>query len=299
MNKLIYFTFSSILVLLMFITLTNPSLIIHSVLNSTNTFIKTLFPTLFPFYIISYFLINYNVIYNITSFISKYTKINTNILIILFLSILSGYPSNAKYINELFINDIISEEDAEKLTYITFFPGPMYVLGTIGSIYLNNYKISLIILISIYITNIFLLSKVKLTKSNNFKKKINYNIGNHIKESISSSINTLLIIMGSIIIFTTILNIINYYLNLPVYINLLINSFLEMSSSIINISNLLNNLYLKTILISLTLTFGGLCIHFQMISIISYKIKYSILLKYRVLSLIINFIILNILTCLT
>lgn len=212
---------------------------------------------------------------------------------------LTGFPSNAKYINEFYNDKLIDKKSAEKLVGKTFFPSPMFVLGTVGVLYLNEYKFGLIILISIYLTNFILLYKFDIENNASLKRKEFSSFGSILSKSISSSISTLIIIMGSIVLFSLMLKIISTYLNIPSFLDIFLNAVLEMSFGTKKISTLLISTNLKTILISLTLTFGGMCIHSQMLSILPNDFNYKIIIKERVKALIINFLIVLILLCLT
>lgn len=296
MNKLIHFTILLILTLIILVILINPTLVVDSVINTTIIFFKTLFPILFPFLIVTYFLIHLNLLIKIIDKLSNIFKINKIKTYIFILSLLTGYPNNAKYINDLYIENIINEKEANDLLNSSFFPSPIYLIATIGSIYLKNIYLSIIILLSFILTNIILFKNIKIN-NNSFKIKEEKN-KNIFSSSINNTINTLLIIMGSIVIFTLLINIISYYIKMPNILIILINSILEMSSSIIRITSL-NNHLLKILLISLTLSFSGLSMIFQMISLSSFKINIKNLIKKRIKALIINLIITLILIILT
>ena len=212
---------------------------------------------------------------------------------------LSGFPSNSKYITEFYNENLIDKDSAEKLVGKTFFPSPMFVLGTIGVLYLNEYKFGLIILISIYLTNFILLYKFDIKNNASLKRKEFNFFGSILSKSISNSISILIIIMGSIVLFSLILRIISTYLNIPEFLNTFLNAILEMSFGTKKISTLFISTNLKTILLSLTLTFGGMCIHSQMLSILPNDFNYKIIIKERIKALIINFFIILILLSLT
>ena len=95
-----------------------------------------------------------------------------------------------------------------------------------------------------------------------------------LKESILKSFNTCFIILGNIIIFTIIINILNSYININPVISSVFNGLLEMTSGIKSISMLNISLKYKIILTSFILNFSGLSIIFQSRSILSdYKIN--------------------------
>ena len=97
-----------------------------------------------------------------------------------------------------------------------------------------------------------------------------------LSNSISKGINTSYIILGNIIIFTILVNLLNHYLNINSTVLAIISGMLEMTNGIFMIGNLNINLTYKVILTSFILNFSGLSIIFQTSSILS---KYKINIK--------------------
>lgn len=270
----------------------NSSLIINSVNFSFSLCINNLFPSLFPFMILSNILIEYGFVDIISELlkplVNKVFKSNEYGGVILILSLISGSPSNSKYISELLNKKLINEYDASKMLLYTHFVNPLFILNTIGISFLNNKKIGIIILISHYLGNFFIgilfrgyhkytdISKVNVTNIiNNINKKRN-NFIVVLSNSIVSSINTLLIILGvitSCLIITSIIN-----------INPIFNGILEITQGLKYISTTNYVLLIKTILITFFISFGGFSIHAQCFSILSNrKIKYIPYLLARII----------------
>ena len=97
-----------------------------------------------------------------------------------------------------------------------------------------------------------------------------------LSNSISKGINTSYMILGNIIIFTILVNLLNHYLNINSTVLAIISGMLEMTNGIFMIGNLNINLTYKVILTSFILNFSGLSIIFQTSSILS---KYKINIK--------------------
>ena len=270
--------------------LLNNKIVLTSVKHSFNIWQNNIFPSLFPFFIIGNILISLKLpdiigelLKNITY---KLFKINKYGAFIIILSLLSGFPSSAKYIKEIYLNKDINEEEATKLLTFTHFSNPLFVLGTI-SIFINNSKITVPILISHYIGNLFIglifrnyyISKqddTKINIKNNIKKfKNNEEFGKIISQSISSGINTLLLILGTVTVFLILTSLINNIFSLTPLTKTIINGSFEMTQglsllSILNVSTNIKGLIAVTIL-----SFGGLSVHMQTLTIISdTKIKY-------------------------
>ena len=282
-----------ILILLILVTvlvLYNPELIIINIMNSNNKFLSNIFPSLFPFFILSSLLINYGFV-KITSKIfkpiMKLFKINPNCSFILIMSMISGFPSSAKFTKELYLNKSINELEASKILMFTHFSNPLFILGTISSIL--NKKSAYILLFIHYISNFitgFILKNIIKTPSNKnieFKQETKPFIVS-LTDSINSSFNTLFMIFGMIIIFSIISTVVINYLPINLQIKTLLISFIEMSNGIYNIDTLNISLKVKTTIIGMILSFGGICIHMQIKSIISdTSIKYQPYLVARLL----------------
>lgn len=280
------FTFF-IFILIIYLILLNSYEIMESIRFSFSLCINNLFPSLIPFMLLSNILINYNFINDLSNIflkLMKLFKINKNCSFAFIMSILSGSPSNAKYLNDLYNNKLINESDIQNSLNFIHFVNPIFILGTIGYTFLNDKKLGLIILISHYLSALLLglfNKKNSLNIDTNIKIKNNNNFIKILKDSINSTISTLLLILGIIttcIIITTILN------NLIDIKCKYIYGVLEITQGLkyLSISNL--DLKLKTIISSFLISFGGFCIHAQVFSIIeNKKIRYLPYLKSRII----------------
>lgn len=277
----IFLTFT----LLIFTFINNSNIIIDSVNVSINLFIKNLFVSLFPFFILADFLINYNYIY----YLSKIFKFKYSYVILM--CMLSGLPSNAKYIGKLLENNQIKKEDAEILMSVTFFPNPMFVVVSIGVLVFNSTFTGIVMLLNIYLSNIifYLIKYKKLTKNN---IKINNNqlsFSSLLKSSILNNMNTLIVILGTIVFFTTLTNILFNYIEMPALFESIITSIFEMTSGIKKISDLTISTNLKYMLISSSLSLSGLSILAQASSMLSnYNLDFKSIIKNKLIILLLN-----------
>ena len=281
MKKLTLF----LLILLTILIFFNSNIIIETNIYAVKLFKSNVFPTLFPFFILSDVLINYGFIeFSSTIFkpiMNKIFKINKDTSFILIMSMISGFPSSAKYTKDLYDNNIINSNEASKILMFTHFSNPLFIIGTIGTIYLKNIKLAVLILIIHYISNIIVgfifrnYIKTPINNNINYKRKT-YSLSYVLKNAITNSFNTLFLILGTIIIFLTIVNLIDNYLPLNPLFKTIINGILEMTGGINNISYLSLNNRLKCTIIGMFLSFGGLSVHMQIKSIISNTdIKYT------------------------
>lgn len=278
-----------ILTLLIFILisiLVYPSEIIESVLFSFEIWKNNIFPTLFPFFIISDLLTNYgliNILGKLTKNIMKklfYLPGEASFVIIS--SMASGFPSSAKFIKSLLDKQILNNDEAEYLLTFTHFSSPLFVIGFIGCTTLGEKKLGYIILFSHIISNFiiaFLTRKKEFYINNSSSKELIKSERKGFTEaltiSITKTINTLLLLLGIITTFLIISTIILKFFNTSPLIKSLISGILEMTQGIKYISNIEIPLYVKSAIIGGFISFGGISVHLQVMSILSEtKIKY-------------------------
>lgn len=205
-------------------------------------------------------------------------------------SLFSGFPSGAKYTTDLVTNKKITKEEAEILLTFTHYSNPLFILGMIGTILLNNQKIAYLILISHIttgiITGLFFKNKSKINNNIiiNNNKTSNKSFGEILSSVILDSLNTMFLLLGVVTIFLIFNTFINEIFHLPKNIQIILSGILEMTQGVklTSIENI--PLILKTILITGIISFGGLSVHTQVISIISKeKIKYKPFLLARII----------------
>lgn len=279
MKKTIYLI---LFIILIFLILLNSYEIMENIKFSFSLCVNNLFPSLIPFMLLSNILLKYDFVNDISDILrfvmTKVFKTNKNCSFALIMSILSGTPSNAKYIKDLYDNKLISIDDVKKCLNFCHFTNPVFVIGTIGYSFLNNKKLGLIILFCHYISSIIIGLFNKNTNNINLST-INYkvektNFINVLKSSINDTINTLFLILGIIttcIIITCIINNIIYIDNSLKFIY----GFIEITQGLkyLSLSNF--NIELKAIISSFFISFGGFCIHAQVFSILeNKKIRY-------------------------
>ncbi len=290
--------------------LTESKSILASVSFSINIWKNNIFPSLFPFFVLSELLINYGLV----EFLSELFKPIMNYLFkvkgvcafIFIMSIISGIPSNAKYIRELYLNGDINTNEASKMLMFTHFSNPLFILGTVSILFLNNKEVGILILICHYITNIIIgvlfrnyyptdekVSKVNLKKAviNMHNKRISNNtsFGSILTNSLINSINTLLLVLGVVTFFLVITTIIDHNINLNSYYQSILNGILEMTQGLKYISELDIPLKIKSIVSTMIISFGGLSGHMQVMGILSdTDIKYLPFLTARIIHALIS-----------
>lgn len=302
-----------ILFILIFVAieiLTESKPILDSVTFSFNIWKENVFPSLFPFFVLSELLINYGFIELLGELfkpiMNKLFKVKGVGAFAIIMSIISGFPSSAKYIKELFKKNLIDENEATKLLTFTHFSNPLFILGTISLLFLNNKEVGLLILICHYIGNFIIgimfrnyYPSKKETKKLSLKNtlieisdkriKNNKSFGEIITNALLNSINTLILILGVITMFLVITTIIDNNININSFHQSILNGFFEMTQGLKYVSLEEIPLKLKSTISVMIISFGGLSVHMQIISILSdTKIKYFPFLTARIIHTVIS-----------
>lgn len=278
----------------------NRELVFNTVGFSLDIWITSVLPALFPFFVISDILISYDVIRYIPKVIKNLFKklfnVSDNGLVVIILSMLSGFPSNARNIKNMYNSNKISKKEGEHLLYFTHFSNPMFILGTLVSIFLKKEELGLIIFISHYLPNIIigiLLRKLNTSKlDTNYNNDINNNFGLVLTKSIRKSLDSVFNILGTLTVFLIISSLLINVFNFNNGISLLIKSILELTSGLKELSNFnLSNSYL-VIASSCILSFGGLSVHMQVINELSdTDISYSNFFIGRIIQVILSLVV--------
>lgn len=298
----------AIMIILLFVAfeiLTESESILNSVIFSFSIWESNIFPSLFPFFVLSELLVCYGFVELLSELLkpimNKVFKINSNAAFVFVMSMISGFPSNAKYTRELYQKGLLNAEEASKVLTFSHFSNPLFILGTISITFLKNMEAGIFVLIIHYITNIIIgllfrnyyISKKEDTKVSLKKAILNMHdkrlkntqtFGQTITSALLNSIHTLLLILGTVTMFLIVTTIIDNTLNLNTYYQSILNGFIEMTQGLKYVSQLAIPLKLKSIITVMILSFGGLSVHMQVISILSdTKIKYLPFFTARIL----------------
>ena len=251
--------------LLIAVFLTNPNLIIDSVNYSVSVFLSNVFPSMFSFFILTDVLINYNYVY----YLNRIFRFKYSYLILM--SLISGLPSNAKYVKSLLVSNEISLRDANVILSLTFFPNPMFVIGSVGSLMLGSVRLGVVVLLSVYLANFIMYLFYYKSLGN---KRVSFlskpkGFTSLLRESVISNFKTLIVILGTIVVFTTLSNVLFEFFSAPKIIEGLVTGFFEMTSGIKKLSVLGISTQSKLLLISVLLSFSGMSVLCQAFSILS------------------------------
>lgn len=241
------------LLLVTFIMMFKFSGLVHtSVIEGVELFFSGLVPSMLPMFIMIDLLLNYGLANKL------YKMFKSNAIILILLSLLSGTPSNAKYIREFYKDGYISKDMGNLLLMFAYSPNPLFVMA-----FFPIPSMALPLLLYIYISNfvIFLLFKRKFPNLSSVPKEFKSEpFVVCLSNSIYKSAHILVLILGIVITFG-IANSFLYVLNVghPFFY-----SILELS----NAFELITGLEAGILWMTFAATFGGLSIHAQIKSIL-------------------------------
>ncbi len=263
-------------------------------------------PSLFPFFVATELLMHTNMVTLLGNLLNPLMKPLFNVrgegAFAFIMGIISGYPVGAKIASNFRQNNICSKEECERLLSFTNNSGPLFIIGTVGILMFGNTSIGILLFITHLLACItvgFLFRYWKKGKStfnstsssniiNSTKKTASFsNLGETLAESITSSISTILLIGGFVVIFSSIISILKAsgllngftlllapifkFLNVDTtFIQGILTGILEITNGINIISSIAcKKISLNIIFAAFLLGFGGISILLQVWSITS------------------------------
>ncbi|MCC8014209.1 MAG: hypothetical protein LIO87_03355, partial [Eubacterium sp.] len=246
-------------------------------------------PSLFPFAAGTSLLIYLNLINTLSRFLAPVSKklfgISPQGFFAFLSGITSGYPIGAATIAGLYETKQISKEEALHLSLFCNNSGPLFILGTVGSVMLKSQKSGLILLMSHYfapLTIALVLKPFAPKFREGFKTKPNSSLsfGKALSSAIEKSSLSMINVGGFIVFFSVITELISLTGILKAILNPLsllgidsrlsesfILALVEMTKGCALISQWSEPLRLP--FLSLLISFGGFCVHAQSISFLS------------------------------
>lgn len=265
---------------------------------------NSIVPSLFPFFVATELLSHTNFTYYLGKILNKFMKPIFNVRgegsFAFIMGIISGYPIGAKIAANFRQNGICSKEECERLLSFTNNSGPLFIIGTVGITMFGNSTIGILLLITHLLASITVGFIFRFWKYNvksqvngnnsymNSKDNITLsNLGGIIGASITSSINTILLIGGFVVLFSVIISILQTSQLLDIFANCLnpifnllhipekfstglISGILELTNGLNIICNIPEKkLSINIIMASFLLGLGGISILLQVWSTIA------------------------------
>lgn len=210
-----------------------------------------------------------NLFGTITKGIFKLPKCTTGAII---LGLIAGYPSGCMLTNELYNEGQISSEDAKRIMSFNFSGGMAFIITAIGSIHLKSTRLGLMLFLSNLLSSIILAlihSIRHKSPKQEYANRIYLPFTDAMVESVESTVHSILNMCAYIILFSALIAIIP----VPKQITALV----EITNGIMNDTATSLPLY------AFFLSFGGICIHFQLIGMLrNMEIPYPFFLLNRI-----------------
>ncbi len=282
---------------MLFIIFFYPKETITTVTGVTELFMSSVFPSLFPFFVLSSILKQTGLI----EYLIYKSKKDYNLIFTTIIGLMCGYPSTSKLIGQ---SDTMKER--ADIYALSTAPNPIFVTGTLCTVFLGESSLALYILPAIYLSLISsyfitkLLFPCKKAKVIVPPKINNQPFGNLLFKAILDGLKTQGIILGIIIIMSIFANGLSslnvfYYLTkplLPVFnlLNIpsnsaqtLVSSIIEMSKGNSDLSALAISLNHKIIFTTFLTAFGGITVLVESLAFLQGKIKASKIIAIKLL----------------
>ncbi|MEG1510014.1 MAG: hypothetical protein RR454_06160 [Clostridia bacterium] len=194
----------ALITFLMLAIVINPSYYIKSVLTSLVLYTNSVLPALFPFFILTAMLTTLTQIEPFQKLLKKpFKKLYNQPSIsayIFILSLFCGYPVGAKLAQQYYNNQALTTAEVKGLVAFTSGLSPMFIIGTIGAVLLQNaiygYLIYCCNLLSALLNGLIFKCKTTPTTATFALNKSNLALGDCLYNSIIS-----LLMVGGFIVF--------------------------------------------------------------------------------------------------
>lgn len=270
-----------------------PKEIIKSAEKGLLLWFNKVIPSLLPFMICTNMLVGFGfpeILGEILGRFSKILKLRGVCMFPVIAGVISGYPMGVKVTVDLYKQGLITKNEAYRLFCFANNSGPLFILGTVGVGMLNSAKTGYLLIAVHYLSSFLIMcitlffTKEKAEEINidviEKYKKYNFSFGKIMGESVNSALNTILMIGGYIILFSVVTAVVvKIGITLP-FVKILSNLGMTQQQAlgtivgIIEITNGCSVLSviknkLSFVLCATIISWGGLSIHAQGISIIS------------------------------
>ncbi len=317
-NKLIIV----ILIILAFFMIINPNETVNSANTGFTLWYSILVPALLPFFIVSDLLISSGAIKLIGSAIEPLIRRVFNLpgcaATVILMGFSSGFPIGALMTKRLYEEGSLELDEAEHLMSFTNNSSPLFILGAVGVGMMSSPELGYLLAGSVYSSNIMvgLLGKRRRRVSKHKREMINNrnsyatnmntnnatNWGQILGDAIKNSINNILAVAGFVIFFSVLTRMLTILGVLPIIASIIHNCFkflgltYQLAHSVvmgafeitigIKTATLCesSSLLIQLLMITAILSFSGLSIISQIMSIVSATpIRISYYVKQRLL----------------
>ncbi len=249
-------------VLILILSLANIDSVKEGIVTSVKSCVFTIVPSLFVTCVLSTIIVDTGMIERLVA--SK--KTSSSIFSAFILGNIGGYPIGAKVLRNLVDQKRISSYDAENAICFCYASGPAFCLGIVSSVVFSSKVLGIISFISTFLANLsiylFYVLKKKF-KASAYCNNENFSFTDIVTSAVQSSSYAMLSICSAIVFFSALIAVASCYFPKITAIPA-IKSILEIS----NIASFKYNGLVSFATISVLLSFGGLCVHMQVKSLV-------------------------------
>ena len=227
----------------------------------------TIVPSLFPFCFLSVMLADcfYGTKYTMLAPICRVTGIPEECGSLLLIGLLGGYPVGAQNAVSAYRGGCLQKEDAERMAIICNNAGPAFIFGVLGSVFSDMillWLLWLIQMISSIIIGMILPGNTALAHPLPSHKQPSFT------EAVKITANTMIRICSCIVLFRTVLAYLDVWIfdSLPDTATTFLSGVLELSNGCLLLSGI-ESIMLRFLLASIFISFGGMCVWLQTISV--------------------------------
>ncbi len=221
LNKLSNAFTACAILLLMGIILFIPKICIDGASSGLLLWLYKLLPSLLPFVILLNLLCYLGVIFKLSTLIDSFTfrvfRVSGTSFLIFLLGLVAGYPTGAKLTKQLLDTDQISFEEAQKSLCFSTNCGPLFIIGTVGTLMLKNPKLGYFLTFIHVLSCILMLLFSRFYSSPSSSRQIQTSpkqtsmpFAQAFSLAVQNSMDTLVTVGGYIIFFSMILNILKH-----------------------------------------------------------------------------------------
>ncbi len=252
----------------MMLIVAKPDYFTASARNGLALFASSVLPAIFPFFFCSLLLTKIGGVYAISTMFGKPVSQLFGAPEIsafpAFISLVSGYPSGASTLKNLYDNGYATTEDIKQMLPFTSTSGPLFVLGTVAGAIYDDRLIGVIVLLSHYVAtflNGLIWRKSKTNTDGKFLLK--ENVDEDISGAVSSSALAMLSVGGYIVVCNMLIDALALIpVELPAILSAIVYGSIEMTRGTIFASQIpTTSLSIATA--TAVCTFGGLSVTLQ------------------------------------
>ena len=245
--------------------------VISAVKDSLELCVSTIVPTLFPFMVLSsLFVSNTPLPKRAGRFAGRILGISPAGVSAFICGIVCGFPVGAKCASQLLKEKQISVSEAESLIAYSNNPGPLFVIGAVGSVMFGSLKIG-ILLYAIQVFSVLCCAFVLrlFTPYTVIRANKHSGIKTDLTDSICTSVVSILHVCAFIVFFAVVNVLISPLKTfMPSFAKCLVTSAIEITNGIYEIRKSVFSMPIKLSLVSFALGWSGMSVHMQVKSLV-------------------------------